>query len=116
MEKKESFFSKQLKKIMYERGLTQKSLAAKLGTDQQMISFWVTSIRNPTVTSVKKIADALDVPISYFMEDSSTKDNSCQDISIMKTKIELLEEKMKRYDMEFTLLRKEIREMRNGNV
>ena len=61
---------------MLEKGLTQKEFAGKLGVGQQLISFWVTGKQKPTVTSLKKIAFALNVPIKYFIEDTKNADKN----------------------------------------
>ena len=46
-----------------EQGLTQKELAHKIGTKQSAISRFESGTYNPTVSFLKKIANALDVQL-----------------------------------------------------
>ncbi|MBQ3834788.1 MAG: helix-turn-helix transcriptional regulator [Elusimicrobia bacterium] len=112
MFKEKTFFSKQLKKIMFEKNLTQKDLATKLGIEQQMISFWVTARRNPTTNSIKKIATALNVPVSYFLGGNVIEPDEY--IINIKNKIELLEEKNKLFEEEISFLKKEIKNLKKN--
>lgn len=96
MKNKQPFFCKQLKNIMLEKCLTQQGLADKIGVGQQLISFWVTGKQKPNVTSLKKIAAALDVPLNYFFENSDEKNN----VQILQLKNEILELKLKFSELE----------------
>ena len=100
MKNKQTFFCKRLKNIMLEQGLTQQRLADKIGVGQQLISFWVTGKQKPTVTSLKKIAEALNVPLNYFFENS---DNN-NDVAILKLKNENLELKNRILELEKEIL------------
>lgn len=68
----ETFFIKQLKKIMTEKGLTQKQLADKLNVTDVFVSNYLKGKRNPKPTTIYKFANALDVPTSYFLEEIDT--------------------------------------------
>ena len=117
MKKEKSFFAKQVKKIMIEKGFTQQELANKIGVTQTMISHWLTGDSLPTMTSLQKFAEALDVSISYFLEEKSNtpaKNNELnfktmdeKDIKILidGKNIEILELKNKVLQLENEILK-----------
>ncbi len=107
MKPKKTFFSEQLKKIMFEKHITQRELAKKLGCIQQRISFWTTGRTIPKIESVKKIAMALDMPINYFIEDSGYV-ASCDKTSLDEKDIKIL-----RLEKEILNLKLQIEKMRN---
>ncbi|MBQ3834940.1 MAG: helix-turn-helix transcriptional regulator, partial [Elusimicrobia bacterium] len=87
MKKAKSTICNKLSKILFEQNLSQEELAKKIGTKQQMISRWLTGGRNPSLNSLKKIAEALNVPLSYFVEFGEDKKN----IEILKLKNKILQ-------------------------
>ena len=62
-----------LKKIMEEKGLTQYALAKKSGIPQSMLSAYVRNKHGISKKNLKKLAQALGVPESYFIEDDPPK-------------------------------------------
>jgi transcriptional regulator with XRE-family HTH domain len=103
MKTKRSFFATQLKKLMFEKNLTQEDLAKKIKINRQMISYWLNSGKNPSLTSIKKIADVLKTSMSYFIEEPPVvKNEGTKDLSV---KVELLEEKIKRHEVEINYLK-----------
>lgn len=107
MGQKNMFFANQLKKVMFEKKLTQKELAKKIGNTQSRVSGWLHGVRNPSLTSIKKLASALDVPINFFVENSGVMNSGSiggsvsvggmdeKDIKILKLEKEILELKLK---------------------
>jgi transcriptional regulator with XRE-family HTH domain len=69
MEIKEVFVLK-LKKVLNERGITQKELAQKANITEAYVSQLLSYQKTPTIQVVNKIALALNVPVSYFLEDN----------------------------------------------
>ena len=57
-----------LRRIRKEKGLSQEELAFECGVHRTYVSGVERGIRNPTVTIVAKIADALEVPASVLLE------------------------------------------------
>lgn len=53
-----------IKKLRKEKGMTQKELAKKLGFSPSQLGQYENGYRNPKPSTVKKIADALEVPVS----------------------------------------------------
>ncbi len=51
-----------IKKIRQEKGLLQRELGEKIGVSQQMIGQWENGKSNPKIETIRKIADALNVP------------------------------------------------------
>ena len=105
MKKEKSSFIKQFKDILYKKGFTQQEFASKLGVDQVMISQWMNGARNPSIKSIKKIAEVLDVPVNYFLGESNIGNDGLKEVLM---KINFIEEKIKRIETENILLKKEI--------
>ncbi|MDR1245036.1 MAG: helix-turn-helix domain-containing protein [Endomicrobium sp.] len=63
-----------IKQAMLEAGFTQRELAKKLGVTNPTVNSFINRKRNPTVTTLKRIAKATNKPLSYFFE-VSTGDN-----------------------------------------
>lgn len=72
----DTFFIKQLKKIMLENGLTQKELANKLKVTNVFVSNYLKGKRNPKPATIHKIAKALNMPPSFFIEGQKNFENS----------------------------------------
>ena len=106
MNAKKSFFAKQLRKIMFEKNITQEDLGNMIGVNRQMISYWITSGKNPSLNSINKISAALKVPAGYFLENINIDDkkdnakNNERDIQILQLKNEILELKLKISELE----------------
>lgn len=49
-------------------GLTQAELAAKLGTIQQNVSRWEKGAYQPKLATLRRIAEALEVPMSDLLD------------------------------------------------
>lgn len=73
MEKKNTFFTDQIKKLMLEKGLTQQELAKKLNVTKANVSVYLNAKRNPKPATIHKLAKALNVSPSYFIEEIDTK-------------------------------------------
>ena len=62
----------ELKIARIRAGLTQVQLAAKLGTDQAMVSNWENGKQTPSRKYAQLLSDLLDVPVST-LRDSATR-------------------------------------------
>ena len=60
-------FEKKLKKALVDAGLSQTEFAARLGLKKQQISRWARGEAFPRGETLVKIAQALGVPMSYFV-------------------------------------------------
>ena len=49
--------------------MSQKEFAEKVGVSQASINMWERGNRRPKFEQIQKIANALDMPISFFLED-----------------------------------------------
>ena len=58
-----------------KKGYTQVDLAKKSGISQQGISRIERGDRSPNVVTIRLLADALDIPVSEFMEEVETAKN-----------------------------------------
>lgn len=66
-------FGKKLKRLLEERNITQTKLAEMLNCKQSIISRWVKGISaNPKKETIDKLANALNVPPTYFIEEIDT--------------------------------------------
>ena len=57
-----------LRRLRKERGLTQEDFATDSGFDRGYVSGIERGVRNPTITVVEKIANALDVAIGELLD------------------------------------------------
>ena len=58
-----------IKKCREEQGLTQKALANKMGVTPVLISQYENGKRNPSIKSLEKIINALDINFGCFFKD-----------------------------------------------
>lgn len=58
---------KKILRIMKEKEMSQKQLAAASGITEAAISKYISGEREPRITFLKRIADALDVPADEFL-------------------------------------------------
>ena len=108
--KKQTFFGRQLKKIMYEKNITQAELAEKLGINSSMISQWVTGTGNPRLKSVRKIAAVLGIPVNSLIEENfsagSNEQSNCKDKNVnINLIMKLIEENNKRFEAEISYIK-----------
>ena len=82
-------FGKKLKRLLEERNITQTKLAEILNCRQSIISRWIKGISaNPKKETIDKLANALNVPPSYFIEEIDTSTvQPLNDITTMKLPI-----------------------------
>ena len=82
-------FGKKLKRLLEERNITQTKLAEMLNCRQSIISRWIKGISaNPKKETIDKLANALNVPPSYFIEEIDTATvQPLNDITTMKLPI-----------------------------
>ncbi len=62
-------FISNLKRIRAKSGLTQNELAEKAGLSSGIIGLIETGQRNPTLTTIEQIANALSIPAYYLFYD-----------------------------------------------
>ena len=62
-----------IKQARKSKGLSQKELGERLHVSQAMIAQYEKGSRNPKIETVKKIADALNVPFEYLMYGNQEK-------------------------------------------
>ncbi len=120
--KNKNSFSVNLLLFLREKNITQKKLAQMLNTKESVISHWLTGKVQPSSKSILKLSEIFDVPPGYFLEigkqnlnlqnDNIQNDNSINTGKNGKEntdlKIQLLEEKNKRFETEIYYLKKEI--------
>lgn len=80
--KKENSFEKKVKIALAEKGETQASLARKMGVTRAQINLWLKNKYTPKMSSLKKLADALDKPVNYFFENSGNIADNNSTISV----------------------------------
>ncbi|MGT2755445.1 helix-turn-helix domain-containing protein [Streptococcus ovis] len=67
-------FTKRLKELRLEAGLTQKELAQKLNVAQNSYSNWENGNREPLFPTIEKLADILNTTPDYLLGNSNTKE------------------------------------------
>lgn len=63
----ESVFGQVLRRLRKAHGLTQEELAARADIERTFVSFLERGLRQPTLTTILKIAKALDVPAASIV-------------------------------------------------
>lgn len=58
-----------IKEIRSQRGITQKELADKIGVNQSAVHLWESRKNNPRISTLFKIADALDCDVRELLID-----------------------------------------------
>ena len=56
-----------IRKMLGEKGIEQKELAAKVGISEAMMSFIVNGLKEPSLTILGRIAKALGVPAAELI-------------------------------------------------
>ena len=82
-------FGTKLKRLLEEKNITQTKLAEMLDCRQSIISRWIKGISaNPKKETIDKLANALNVPPAYFVEEIDTSTvQPLNDITTMKLPI-----------------------------
>ena len=106
-------FATTLFKLLKSKGLTQKELCKLLDIQESSISHWMKGKSVPSMKSVVKIADYFKVPYSVFYDEKNGENtsiinngNNNNNTINDNTRIELLEEKVKRLELEIELLKR----------
>lgn len=61
-------FGLNLRRLRKAKGLAQEKFALEYAFDRTYISGIERGVRNPTITIVQRLADALEVPVAEFFE------------------------------------------------
>ncbi|MBQ2219300.1 MAG: helix-turn-helix transcriptional regulator [Elusimicrobia bacterium] len=104
-----------------EKGLTQQQFCKKYGLGESVVSRWLKGNRNPSIKSLKVIANATGLPLNYFLDDSqknfensgiiddrNTNNNFNADLKDIK--IQLQDHEIRLLKLENELLKKKIGE------
>ncbi len=84
-----------IRKLRQEKGMTQKQLGEKLGQlSQQQIGQWETGKANPKIETLKKIAAALEINISEFLDDDYFDIATNEEPNAEENEIKFLDEKV----------------------
>jgi transcriptional regulator with XRE-family HTH domain len=111
-----------IKQAVKEAGFSShREFAKKVGIGETMISQWTSGDRNPSVTTLKKIANATGKPLSYFFDNATgvngnnnivntgtnqTVINS-SDIELLKKDVDLQKKEMEILKLQMELLKKD---------
>lgn len=105
-------FSTKLLLVLKEKNLTQKELSKLIDIQEAVISRWVKGKTVPANRSLTKLIKKLNLPLDYF-EDTNNFYHNINNSNIGNNntindnaRIELLEEKIKRLELEIELLKK----------
>jgi len=70
---KRNILAEKIKKAIKKTGLTQTAFEKKYNISENLISSWIHGKRNPSITSLNKIAEATKIPLEYFLEEDDVK-------------------------------------------
>lgn len=94
--------------ILKDKNLTQKDLAEKINITPAALSKILSGKFLTKVSTVQKIAKALNVPVGYLMDDKQESDLESNNmiLDLLKNQNEILNEMNKKIDIALTLLKK----------
>lgn len=101
--------AEKIAEVVKKTGLTQQQFCKQVGIGESVISRWLKGNRNPSIKSLKIIADATNTPLEYFLDIDPVpvitqnygiigNNNKNNIINQMSQDIELLKEKIKRLE------------------
>ena len=102
--------AEKIAKAIKEKGLTQQEFCKKYGLGESVVSRWLKGNRNPSIKSLKIIAEATGIPLNYFLDDSQKNfiKNSGTIGAIGNNNSVNMEEKIKDHEIRILQLEKEI--------
>lgn len=65
-----------MKVILLQNGMTQTEIASRMGVAQPHVSAWLNGNRVPNSTNLRKMANALDIPVGVLASTLSDIQNS----------------------------------------
>lgn len=76
-------FGEKIREIRKKKGLSQRQLGEKMGVKQQTVAQYEKAIEQPKLLTVRKLAEALDVPLSDLINnwEKITADEWAKDLS-----------------------------------
>jgi transcriptional regulator with XRE-family HTH domain len=77
-------FGKNLAEIRRKKGFTQTELAKKSGVSKRTITYYERETQNPSLATMTKLANALDVPAERFLPKKETEKATAVDRSLSK--------------------------------
>ena len=91
-----SNFAENLKRLMFEKALTQEQLAKKMNLDQSRISRWKTGESVPSAKNIKKLAEILNISTEDLTNNVRTYDenNINKTMQLMKKNIKDLTDRV----------------------
>lgn len=106
--------------LLTQKKLTQKDLSALTGTSQAAISKILSGKHKTKVSTLEKLAKVLDVPITYFLDDSqknfentgiigNNNSNNNFNSDMKDIKIQLQDHEIRLLKLENEILRKELK-------
>ena len=120
---KKNNLGEKIKQAVKKTGLTQNEFEDKYNISRNLISRWVNGGGTPSIKSLKKIAQASDLPLDYFLENNT----SCEEktgqtnnpsinliMDLIKKQNQVIEENNKRIETEISFLKKEIEQFRKS--
>lgn len=105
-------FSTKFIDLLKEKNMTQKELCKVLDIQESVVSRWMRGKAEPMTKSIGKIAKFFDVPVGYFYDKSNYNNIHNSNIGNNNTinnnnsRLELIEEKIKRLELEIELLKR----------
>ncbi len=78
---------------MKEKGFSQIDLSKRIGINRSMISKYINGANNPSIKTLKKIADVLDKPLSWFYGEETFLEERMETIARRQAELAIKETK-----------------------
>jgi transcriptional regulator with XRE-family HTH domain len=97
-----------IREVIKKAGLTQEEFAKKINTSRVMVNKWISGDSNMSLSSLKKIAQAVGKPLEFFFinNDNENNDAAFVEIELLKKEVEILKTKIENINLKIEMLSK----------
>ena len=103
-----NILGEKIKEAIKKTGLTQTEFEKKFDISENLVSRWIKGDRNPSIKSLKKIAEATNTPLNFFLDNNLISDASIKKESNIDEKIDLILKKITSIESEIKLIKVKI--------
>ena len=103
-----NILGEKIKEAVKKTGLTQTEFERKFDISENLVSRWIKGDRNPSIKSLKKIAEATKTPLNFFLDNNLTYDSSLTKETNIYEKIDLILKKITSIESEIKSIKTKI--------
>ena len=103
-----NILGEKIKEAVKKTGLTQTEFERKFDISENLVSRWIKGDRNPSIKSLKKIAEATKTPLDFFLDNSLISDITPSSKTDINDKINLILQKITSIESEIKSIKTKI--------